>query len=207
MIAKRAPYLSIVLSAAALLVHFYHPLRPHLLYSRTALAQGEFWRLIACHWVHLNADHLLWSALTFFVLGAFCEVLDRSKFILAVGIATILIPMVIWFMMPQLEAYGGLSGLDCSLYSLWIVLLIQRERPHLKWRWIIFYTIMLILLPAKIIYEMSSGLTVFVNNNHAGMVPVPLSHMVGGIVGFAIGIDRLGRYFSRFRLAYIRFTM
>jgi len=191
----------------ALLIHYYHHLRPHLLYTRTALADGDLWRLFSCHWVHLNTDHLLWSAMTFFVLGSFCEIMDRGKYVITIGIFSIFIPVAIWFVMPHLEVYGGLSGLDCSLYSLLIVMLIKRERPSQNWIWIIFYTIMLVQLPAKIIYEMASGLTIFVNNIHATMVPMPLSHLVGGVVGFAVGIVRASKNFSRFRLAYIQLTM
>ncbi len=53
---------------------------------------------------------------------------------------------------------------------------------------------MLLLLPAKIIYEMTSGLTIFVNNAHTEMVPVPLSHLVGGISGFLVGFTKLGNH-------------
>lgn len=204
---KRVPYVSLVLTTVALLIHFYHPLRPQLLYTRTALTDGDFWRLISCHWVHLNTDHLLWSAMTFLVLGSFCEIMDRMKYIMAVGISTVLIPLAIWFVMPNLQVYGGLSGLDCSLYSLLIVLFIKREWNIQKWSWIIFYAIMLVLLPAKIIYEMTSDSTIFVNSIHTNMVPVPLSHLAGGGVGFAVGIDNVWKTFSSFRLAYIRFTM
>ena len=208
-IVKRVPYVSLILTALALLIHYHHPLRPHLLYTRTALAHGDFWRLISCHWVHLNTDHLLWSAMTFFVLGSFCEIMNRGKYLTTVGISTIFIPTAIWFVMPHLKVYGGLSGLDCALYSLLIVLFIRREWSAQKWRWIIFYTIMLVLLPAKIIYEMTSGLTIFVNNLNAGMVPVPLSHLVGGVVGLAVGIviRDTSNIFSRFRLAYIQHSM
>ncbi|CAB1060300.1 hypothetical protein D1BOALGB6SA_5066 [Olavius sp. associated proteobacterium Delta 1] len=193
--AKRVPYVSLLLSAVALLIHFYHPLRPHLLYTRTALADGHWWRLISSHWVHLNTDHLLWSAMTFFVLGSFCEIMDRCKYVITIGIAAILIPLAIWTVMPHLAVYGGLSGLDCSLYSLLMVLVIKREWPSQNWIWITFHTIMLVLLPAKIIYEMASGLAIFVNNIRANMVPVPLSHLVGGVVGFAVGIVRSSKNF------------
>jgi len=186
--ARRVPYVSLFLAATALLIHFYHPLRPHLLYTRTALADGDLWRLVSCHWVHLNTDHLLWSTMTFFVLGSFCEIMDRNRYVITIGISAILIPLAIWIVMPHLEVYGGLSGLDCSLYSLLIVLFIKREWPIQNWSWILYYTIMLVLLPAKIIYEMTSGLTIFVNNTQTNMIPVPLSHLVGGIVGFGVGI-------------------
>jgi rhomboid family GlyGly-CTERM serine protease len=188
--AKRVPYISLLLTAAALLIHYFHPLRPHLLYTRTALAGGELWRLVSCHWVHLNTDHLLWSALTFLVLGSFCEIMDRAKYVMTLGFSAIFIPIAIWIVMPHLAVYGGLSGLDCALYSLLIILFIQRDWHIQNWIWIIIYTLMLVLLPAKIIYEMASGLTIFVNNIHTSMVTVPLSHLVGGVVGVAVGINR-----------------
>jgi rhomboid family GlyGly-CTERM serine protease len=177
-----------LLTAVALGIHIHHSLRPHLLYSRAALQGGDFWRLVSCHWVHLNADHLLWSTLTFFVLGALCEIMDRGRFVATLAITAIFIPIAVWIVMPHLEVYGGLSGLDCSLYTLLIFLFIKREGPICHRIWIIFYTMMLALLPAKIIYEMTSGLTIFVNNIHSNMVPVPLSHLVGGVVGLTVGV-------------------
>jgi len=185
---RRAPYISLFLTAAALVIHIYHPLRPHLLYTRAALNDGDFWRLVSCHWVHLNLDHLLWSAMTFFLLGSICEIMDRSRYVMSIGISAIFIPIAIWIIMPNLNVYGGLSGLDCSLYSLLIALFIKREWHTRNWIWCIFYMLMLVLLPAKIIYEMTSGLTIFVNNTHSNMVPVPLSHLVGGVVGSGIGM-------------------
>lgn len=186
-IVKQIPWVSLFLTAVALMVHHYHPIRPYLLYTRTNLMDGEFWRLLSCHWVHLNSDHLLWSSMTFLLLGSICEYMDRKRYALAIGLSIILIPAAIWFGRPYLQVYGGLSGLDCALYSLLIVLLIRRERQARHRIWIIFYILMLVLLPAKIIYEMSSGLTIFVNNAHSDMVPVPLSHLAGGIVGILAG--------------------
>ena len=43
-------------------------------------------------------------------------------------------------------------------------------------------------LIAKITYETITGQTIFVSNNHSGMVPVPLAHLVGGVVGTGIGL-------------------
>jgi len=204
---NRTPYLSLLLTAIAVFIHMFHPIRPHLLYTRTALAEGEFWRLLACHWVHLNSDHLLWSALTFFVLGSFCEIMDRKRCIMALGISAICTPIAIWLITPNLQAYGGLSGLDCSFYALLTVLFIKREWRLQKWGWVVFYTLALVLLPVKIIYEMSSGLTVFVNTSLTAMVPVPLAHLVGGAAGIAVGISPRFPTFYRFRLANIRFSM
>jgi hypothetical protein len=133
--------------------------------------------------------------------------MDRGKYVLTIGISAVFIPMAIWVFMPHLEVYGGLSGLDCSLYSLLIVVFIKRDWHIQKWEWIIFYTVTLGLLAAKIIYELTSGLTIFVNNIHTTMVPVPLAHLVGGVVGFVVGMINIPRIFCSFRLAYIRTTM
>jgi len=46
----------------------------------------------------------------------------------------------------------------------------------------------LMALLAKVTYESVTGQTIFVANTHSGMVPVPLSHLVGGFVGFIIGL-------------------
>jgi len=190
--AKQIPFISLLLTAAAVMVHYFHFLRPHLIYTRPALSGGEFWRIISCHWVHLNPDHLLWSGLTFLILGSVCEVMDRKKYMLAIGVSAVAIPMAIWFAMPDLINYGGLSGLDCSLYSLLAVLLVKRDWQSRKWIWVIFYTIFLGLLLAKILYEAATGLTVFVDNSHTGMIPVPLSHLVGGLAGMAAGASASG---------------
>jgi rhomboid family GlyGly-CTERM serine protease len=190
--AKRTPYVTLLLTAAAMLIHIFYSSRPHLIYTRLAVNDGEWWRLISCHWVHLNADHLLWSSVTFLLLGSICEIMDRNRYLTTLFVSAIFIPAGIWVFMPHLCVYGGLSGLDCALYSLSVVLFIKREWQSRNWAWIIFYTTMLVLLPAKVLYEMISGLTIFVNNSHTGMVTVPLAHLAGGLVGSVAGLIKSG---------------
>jgi hypothetical protein len=42
------------------------------------------------------------------------------------------------------------------------------------------------------VYETATGLTIFVDNSHTDMIPVPLSHLVGGLVGMAAGTSTFG---------------
>ena len=200
--AKQMPFISLLLTAAALMIHYFHFLRPHLLYTRTTLNDGNFWQIISCHWVHLNLDHLLWSGMTFLILGSLCEVMDRKKYMLAIGVSAVAIPIAIWFAMPDLINYGGLSGLDCSLYALLAILFITREWQSRKWVWVAFYIILLGLLLVKIVYETATGLTIFVDNRHTGMIPVPLSHLVGGIVGMAAGAPAVRVKRDIFRISH-----
>jgi rhomboid family GlyGly-CTERM serine protease len=187
---RRAPRASLLLTLAAGLIHLFYGLRIQLLYDRSALVQHELWRLLTCHWVHLSWDHLFWSAMTFLGLGSLCELMDKKKYYATVGVSALLIPVAIWWGRPDLLLYGGLSGLDCALWALLMVLLIKREIRSRSRIWMAFFSVLLLGLIAKITYETVTGLTIFVNNNHAGMVPVPLAHLVGGVVGAWIGLWR-----------------
>ena len=188
---RRIPRVSLLLTAAAAILHLFYGLRIHLLYDRSALGHHELWRLVTCHWVHLSSDHLFWSAATFLVLGSLCEIMDPKRYYAAVGVSAVFIPIVIRWGMPDLMIYGGLSGLDCALYSLLMVLFIKREIRSRSWIWIVLFSLLLGGLVAKITYETVTGLTIFVGNTHTNMFPVPLAHLVGGCVGFFVGITGL----------------
>jgi len=185
---RRIPRVSLLLSVAAGTIHLSYNLRIQLFYERSALVHHELWRLITCHWVHLSTDHLFWSAATFLVLGSLCEIMDPKKYYAAVGIAAVSIPIVIRWGLPDLMIYGGLSGLDCALYALLMVLFMKREIRSRSWIWVAFFSLLLGGLVAKIIYETTTGLTIFVGNNQTNMVPVPLAHLVGGCIGIFVGI-------------------
>ena len=185
---RRNPCVSLLLTVAAALIHLCYSLRIQLLYDRSTPVHHELWRLISCHWVHLSTDHLFWSAATFLVLGSLCEIMDPKKYYATVGISAISIPIVIWWGMPGLMIYGGLSGLDCALYALLMVLFIKREIRSRSWIWVALFSLLLGGLVAKIIYETATGLTIFVGNTHTNMVPVPLAHLAGGCVGFFVGV-------------------
>ena len=185
---RRIPCVSLLLTVAAVIIHFSYSLRVQLLYDRSALAHHELWRLITCHWVHLSSDHLFWSAATFLVLGSLCEIMNPKKYYATVGISAIAIPIIIWWGMPDLMVYAGLSGLDCALYSLLMVLFIRREIRSRSWIWVTLFSLLLGGLVAKIIYETTTGMTIFVANTHTNMTPVPLAHLVGGCIGFLVGI-------------------
>jgi len=184
---RRAPRASLLLTLASGIIHLFYGLRIQLLYDRSALVHHELWRMLTCHWVHLSGDHLFWSAMTFLGLGSLSEVMDKKKYYATVAVSVVLIPAAIWWRMPDLIIYGGLSGLDCALYALLMVILIKREIRSRSRVWVAFFSLMLVGLIAKITYETVTGLTIFVSNAHSGMVPVPLAHLVGGAVGTAIG--------------------
>ena len=83
---------------------------------------------------------------------------------------------------------AGMTFTHRTAIALLMVLLIKREiRSHGR-LWVACFSLLMVGLIAKITYETFTGLTIFVGNNHSGMVPVPLAHLVGGLVGTGIGL-------------------
>jgi hypothetical protein len=72
-----------------------------------------------------------------------------------------------------------------------MVLLIKCEIRSRSQVWVAFFSLLLVGLIVKITYEIVTGLTIYVSNAHSNMVPVPLAHLVGGVVGFSAGILRI----------------
>lgn len=83
-----------------------------LRYDRTALAQGELWRLLTGHLVHLGWSHLLLNllglSLVWLLVG---EALNLKGWLLLLLVSATLVSTALWLLYPQLQWYVGLSGL------------------------------------------------------------------------------------------------
>jgi rhomboid family GlyGly-CTERM serine protease len=85
--------------------------RELLRYERSAVLQGQYWRLLTAHFVHGSGQHLLLNAVG---LGLIAALFPREYpvrgwlLILASSIVTIDLGFV--FLEPQLQWYVGLSG-------------------------------------------------------------------------------------------------
>lgn len=161
-------------------------------YRRGAIASGEFWRAVTGHLTHWNADHLLWDALMFAVLGALVERTSRRAFVLTCALSAAAISATLWFCRPGLELYRGLSGIDSALFVFqagWLVREALREKRHAA---ALLPTVALAGFVAKIGYELATGATLFVDSAAAGFAPLPLAHVIGAATGLlTLGIFAL----------------
>lgn len=180
--------MTLPLSALALLVWFIPGANEVLQFDRAAIEGGQWPRLITGHWTHWSVDMLFWDTLAFAVLGALCERANRRRFAITVAASALLIPLVLWFVYPQLNLYRGLSGLDSALFFL---LAAETASDALRKgdRFLLAVVATAALgFAGKIAWESIVGAAFFAPGNGEAP-PIPLTHLIGALVGVAVAFD------------------
>ena len=175
--------------AAVAVVASMVPGLPGLLeYDTVALAHGEFWRMLTGHLCHWNLDHLFWDLSVFLGLGTMCEWRSRRGVLGCVVGTAIATSGFMLVMLPEVPTYRGLSGIDTGLFTLLSVGMIvdARKEGHRLTQWTV--TAMAAGLFAKLVYEILTSATLFVNHDAASFIPISAAHLLGAIVGIAIGL-------------------
>ncbi len=196
---KRLPIATIVMVLVAVLVFTVPGAGECLQYDRAAIAGAESWRLVTSHFVHWSGDHLFWDVLAFAVLGWLCERSGRGSFLKCVGISAVLIPLTLWFALPQMATYRGLSGLDSALFTLLATRVICQAACEGDRSKLAVAALVAGGFAVKVGFEFCTGTTLFVESSAAGLVPVPLAHVIGGLVGIGSGLSGRRRDFARCR--------
>ncbi len=88
-----------------------------LMWERTAIADGQVWRCLSGHLVHLSATNCLSNLMRLLLIGEYLgdELALAEVCALAVGTAAG-ISLCLWWFSPQIHWYVGLSGV---LHGLW----------------------------------------------------------------------------------------
>jgi rhomboid family GlyGly-CTERM serine protease len=86
--------------------------RDTFMYERLAIADGEYWRLVTGHFVHLGRTHLVLNlaglVLVWLLVGRYYE---GVQWLLVVGVVLVVMSAAFWFIDTNLLWYVGLSGL------------------------------------------------------------------------------------------------
>lgn len=186
----RRPVITPLLAVAAVAIHLLPPdVAAALQFDRAALAAGELWRLLTAHLTHFTPSHLAWDVGVLVGLGWFCERESRRQTVLALALAAGAVSATVWYVLPDLQSYRGLSGLDCALFGLLAMRQLQQRSPAAK----LTGLLALVALGFKSGWETLSGAPLFVTGGE--FVPVPLAHLVGAGCGVVAGLGRgrLGR--------------
>ncbi|MBE9563476.1 MAG: rhombosortase [Proteobacteria bacterium] len=139
-------------------------------YSREGIENGEYWRLVTAHFIHLSWTHLWLNAISLLIIWKLAIKSYSFWWFLTCGMG---ISVGLWLFSPEVMWYVGLSGI---LHGLLAVIAWQR------------YPILLILLIAKLVWEQLYGGLPATANMTGGTVIVD-AHLYGAII--AVGIHML----------------
>jgi rhomboid family GlyGly-CTERM serine protease len=176
------PWRSLVLVGLGLMLYLMLGPAPELLvYQRDAIAAGEWWRLLTGHWVHGDAEHLLWDLAGLGVLGLLFERERIWLLLFSLLASSLAIDLWLWWRMPWMETYCGLSGLLNGLLGCGLLIQWWRSRDNIL-------LIIGLLAVAKILIELVGSHALFTSTLWPA---VPEAHAVGLVAGLCIGVTEL----------------
>lgn len=153
--------------------------REWLRYDRLSIADGEVWRLLTAHVVHLNPGHLVLNlaglALVWLLVGSCFSAL---AWWIVIAFTLAVIDAGFWFLDSGLSWYVGMSGL---LHGLLMAGVVDRLRDAP-----VESAVLGLLVAAKIVYEQFAGPLPGSEASAGGPVVVN-AHLYGAIAGALAG--------------------
>jgi rhomboid family GlyGly-CTERM serine protease len=151
-----------------------------LMYHRSGIASGEFWRVLSGHLVHSNGWHLLLNLASLLMVGLlFSQHLTRLFWLLIFTLSGLMISACYFWIAPEYEYYVGLSAV---LYAVIIIgaLLDIKEQPLIA-------VIVLVVVTARVIWQQYSGSIGSLAELIEDRVAIE-SHLFGICTGYILGI-------------------
>jgi len=146
-------------------------------YQRDAIADGEIWRTLTAHLVHLDAGHAVLNALGMVLLwGLFARTWNPRQWLFAIAMSLLAINLGFWFLSPQLHWYVGASGVLHGVFAFGCIALL-RERDWIG-------VVAIVIFMAKLAWEQWMGPLPF---EQSGAV-VTVAHLYGALGGLAAGL-------------------
>lgn len=189
-LATRLPIAALGCTLLAVAIWLVPGVAERLQFDRGAIAAGEIWRVVSGHLTHWNGDHLCWDVLMFAVLGALVERTSRASFLATTVLSALAISAALWFLQPAQALYRGLSGIDSALFVFQAIWLAREALSEKRFAASVLPIMALAGFVGKVGYEYASGCTMFVDSMAAGFEPLPLAHVIGGLVGAAVVVAR-----------------
>jgi rhomboid family GlyGly-CTERM serine protease len=149
------------------------PVRALLRYERSGLAQGEWWRLLTAHFVHLDAEHAFLNGLGVILMWAlFARDYSPLRWLAIYLFSSLFISAGLWIFDAEVEWYVGASG---ALHGV----MTAGTLAHLRRRdldgWILATFIV-----AKLAYEQFAGSMPFAGDSNT-LVDAHLYGAIGGL--------------------------
>jgi rhomboid family GlyGly-CTERM serine protease len=146
-------------------------------YERNVIRDGQWWRLITAHVVHLDAHHALLNAAGLALLWAlFARSYSPRQWLLALALCVVAIDAGFWLFSPQVRWYVGASALLHGVFACGCLAWIRNgDRIGI---------VAIVLLAAKLAWEhFGSPLPLM-----AGRPVLTISHVYGAAGGVLAGV-------------------
>lgn len=169
------------LCAISLTLQIFEPTASDWLrYDRTAIQQGEVWRLITGNLVHLGWEHLLMNLAGLILIGLlYVHTLQTIQWLVVILISSLGVSAGLYLTNPQLDWYVGQSGM---LHGLFVAGLIINLRQGMRLEWLL-----LLGLALKLVWEQTHGALPGSAELAGGAVIVD-AHLYGALCGLALGL-------------------
>lgn len=186
---RRSPWLTgLLVAVIAFLWAVLGPAPGSLVFDRTAIANGEMWRLVTGHLVHSDAQHALWNVSALAILGFLMEPRGQLRMMAAAGIGVLSVSAGLWWYAPEINRYCGLSGI---LNTLFVVALSDLWRAYRHPAIAGAAVVLMGKLLAETLTQQSLVIT-------TAWPTVPLSHLAGCAGGLTVlALSSANRSFVR----------
>lgn len=155
------------------------PVADALAYGRTALTDGQWWRALGGHFVHLGTAHTLLNVAGLLALLLLCPApLGWVEWMRRVAFLALAISALLYVGAPSVDRYVGFSGV---LHGLFLLGLLPMARAGDR-----VAMAGLLVLVAKLVFEQLVGPSAQEERLVGGHV-VTLAHLFGTLAAFAYG--------------------
>jgi rhomboid family GlyGly-CTERM serine protease len=166
-----------VCALLALPEFFGEPARQALSFDRIALADGQWWRLLTAHFVHLDAEHAFLNGLGVILMWAlFARDYSPWRWAAIYSGSALAVSAGLWFFNPELTWYVGASG---ALHGVMTAGTIAHLRRRDLDGWILA-----VFIVVKLAYEQFAGALPFAGNSNT----IVDAHLYGAIGGVVLGL-------------------
>jgi rhomboid family GlyGly-CTERM serine protease len=166
-----------VCALLALLEILGEPARQALSFERSALAGGDWWRLLTAHFVHLDAEHAFLNGLGVVLMWAlFARDYSPWRWAAIYLGAALAVSVGLWFGNPELQWYVGASG---ALHGVMTAGTIAHLRRRDLDGWILAAFII-----TKLAYEQFAGALPFAGTSST----IVDAHLYGAVGGVVLGL-------------------
>jgi rhomboid family GlyGly-CTERM serine protease len=146
-------------------------------YDRVAIQNGQLWRFVSAHFVHLDMTHALLNAVGLVLLwGLFARIYAPLQWLAAMSLTLVALALGFWFLQPQLQWYVGASGLLHGVFAFGaMALLRQRDRIG---------QIAAVVFAMKLAFEQWRGPLPFEEHG----IVIVAAHLYGALGGLVAGL-------------------